>query len=268
MAAGELSSLPEKFAWFEKKLRAALSDSSVTASELAKLLTETDNAVAAAAQEAIAVRERGLDFVASPDAKLAREAMEDAQFFVGRLQTQRPQLEALLNARLIQEQTQAYVAKRDTLRVERDMLERELTEVYSRAAGEIVALFQRVNQFKQRAHRELGYPPPSVDPLPELAVQPLLDKTQLFQLDGRTQLWPPPSTFAADFVQSMGVPQHPGAVWSDPEFRARRAAERAAENERLARIAEERAAAQLERENRELREQWDSRQQNGGHETR
>ena len=90
MAAGELSSLPEKFAWFEKKLRAALSDSSVTASELAKLLTETDNAVAAAAQEAIAVRERGLDFVASPDAKLAREAMEDAQFFVGRLQTQRP----------------------------------------------------------------------------------------------------------------------------------------------------------------------------------
>jgi hypothetical protein len=69
LAAGPELSLPEKFEWFEKKLRAALSDSDLTALDLGKIARETDNAIAAAEQEAIVVRERGLDLLRSPDAQ-------------------------------------------------------------------------------------------------------------------------------------------------------------------------------------------------------
>jgi hypothetical protein len=74
-------------------------------------------------------------------------------------------------------------------------------------------------------------------------------------------IWPPPSNFAAAYVQSMGVPQHPGAAWSDPAFQERRRAELAAEQERLARHHAEAAKAQEIRQNAEERARFAARQQ-------
>jgi hypothetical protein len=120
---------------------------------------------------------------------------------------------------------QEYLAKRNALKLERDTLEQELTEVYTRAAGEIVALFQRVNQFKQRAQQQLGDPPANVEPLPALAVTHLLDKVQLFDFDGGKQTWPPASSFASDYVSSINFDTHPGQHWSDPEIQQHQRAE-------------------------------------------
>lgn len=69
LVAGPEPTLAEKFALFEKKLKAALQDGSASASELGKLLGQTDNAIAAAEQEALAARERALDPVSRPTSK-------------------------------------------------------------------------------------------------------------------------------------------------------------------------------------------------------
>ena len=64
---------------------------------------------------------------------------------------------------------------------------------------------------------------------------------------------------AAAYVQSMGVPRHPGAAWSDPAFQERPRAELVAEDERMALHAQKAAKEQEERQNRELREQFQAR---------
>ena len=149
MAAGELS-LPQKFEWFEKKLKAALADSSVSASELAKIARETDVAIEAARQEALAARERGLDFVASPDAKAAREAIENAEFAISRLLTQRPRLEALLDARLLAEQRAAYLVRYEQLKIEGAALAQDLADLYPDAVRRIVEVFAKLAAFQQQ----------------------------------------------------------------------------------------------------------------------
>jgi hypothetical protein len=231
-----------------------------TAAELSNLLQQLGRAIAAAAQFAESERDKSLDALQCLDPDAAREQADDAEFMRNRLATQQPLLLARFQRVSEQETIAAYLAKRDALRVERDTLEQELTEVYTRASGEIVALFQRVSQFKQRAHRELGYPPANVDPLPELAVRPLLDKVQLFELDGKTQTWPPRSDFAATFAASMVI-HHPGPAWSDPVFQERRRAEIAAEQERMARHHATQAAEQEARQNAEERERFAARHQ-------
>ena len=266
LAAGELS-LQEKFEWFERKLKAALTDSSATASELGKLLGQTDNAIAAAEQEALAARERGLDFVASPDAKLARECIENAEFAISRLLTQRPRLEALLQARLLAEQRDAYVVRYEQLKIEGAALGAELVE-YPGLVGPLVDLFGRLRAFRERC-RALHVTDPGGLPHvsdPELRarrldgftgdVPSLLDSVRLPDFTSGRELWPEkPTSFEANFAASM-VPQHPGATWCDPEFLAARRRAITEEQEKLALHARARQKEQQDRENQELKSQW------------
>ena len=69
-------------------------------------------------------------------------------------------------------------------------------------------------------------------------------------------VWPPRSTFASDFVQSMGVPLHAGPGWSDPQVQERRRAELASEQQRLAAHHAQAAKAQELRINREEKERF------------
>ena len=86
-----------------------------------------------------------------------------------------------------------------------------------------------------------------------------LEKCVLPELDHPDRnIWPPPSNFAAAYVQSMAVPSHPGAYWADEQVRARAAAEQQQERERMAAHYATQAAEQLERENRTLRENWEA----------
>jgi hypothetical protein len=257
LADGELS-LAEKFDWFEKKLKAALTDRSASASELGKILGETDNAIAAAEQEALAARERALDPVVSPDLAQARDSMESAAFYVGRLQTQQPRLLRRYQETVLKEQVQTYLTKLRELAPERDALAAELRTTYETATAELTGLFQRVRIFEQRARSALGSPPANCAVLERIDTR-VLDKCTLpdWQHPDRN-LWPPPADFSA-FAASMTIPSV-GAAWADPVVQERQRAERAAEQERMARHYAAQAAEQLERENRQLRENWEASQ--------
>ena len=102
---------------------------------------------------------------------------------------------------------------------------------------------------------ELGPPPGGVDGFPEFTALALLDKVQLFDLDGKLQTWPPPSTFASDFVSSLRF-DHPGQHWNDPAVQERRRAELAIEQERNAAYHQQAARDEDARQNRELKEQF------------
>ena len=272
LAAGELS-LQDKFALFERRLKAALTDSSatITAATLEKLLHECDNAIAAAQQEAIDARERGLDFVASPDIKAAREAVDDAEFFVSRLLTQRPRLAALLDARRAQEQRAQYLARYEQLKSEGAALAQELAEIYPALVGPLVGVFTRIRAFEQQCsalhQTDPGSMPHVVDPelqargLAEFSrdLPSLLESVRLSDWRTGKEIWPPRSgDFAASFAASMTVPSA-GPFWSDESVRARIAAERQRENERMALHAQRAAKEQEQRQNRQLRDEWEAR---------
>ena len=217
----------------ERRVSAACdANSDRTADHLAELLDDLQHGIVAAAQYAASERDAAYDPARELDLHAANERMNNAQLLHGRSATQQPRLVRRFQQVQQQEEIAAYLAKRDELKLERDTLEQELTEVYTRAAGEIVALFQRVDQFKRRAQQQLGNPPPGVHGQAIDGVR-VLDNCVLpdFAHPDRN-VWPPPSTFAATFVESMGVPPHPGAAWCDPEIQQRQRAER--ETERTA----------------------------------
>ena len=238
LAADPELTLAEKFSLFERKLKAALADSSVTASELERIARETDVAIEVARQEALAAHERGLDFVASPDAKAAREAIENAEFAISRLLTQRPRLEALLDARQQAEQRAAYLVRYEQLKIEGAALGAELADSYG-AVMPLLDLFGRLRAFRERC-RALHLTDPGDGrphlPDPELKarrldgfsaeVKSLLEAVRLPDFTSGRELWPEkPPSFAASFSASM-VPQHPGAAWCSPEYLEARHAER------------------------------------------
>jgi hypothetical protein len=274
MAAGPMT-LPEKFEWFERKLKAALADSDISASELGKIARETDLAIEAAQQEAVAARERGLDFVVSPDAKAAREAIENAEFAISRLLTQRPRLEALLHSRQQAEQRDAYVVRFEQLKIEGAALGAELADLYPGLVRPLVDLFGRLRAFRERC-RALHVTDPDGLPHvsdPELKVRrlggfsaevpSLLDSVHLPDFTSGRELWPEkPPSFAANFAASM-VPAHPGPMWSDPAYQERVAAEREQERQRMAAHFEQAAREQEARENRTLAENFAASQRRG-----
>jgi hypothetical protein len=95
-------------------------------------------------------------------------------------------------------------------------------------------------------------------------VPSLLDSVHLHDWQSGQEIWPPRQpSFAADYLQSMTIPSV-GAAWSDPEVQERRRTEIAAEQQRLARHHAMQAAEQEERQNRQLREDWEARQNGRG----
>jgi hypothetical protein len=71
-------------------------------------------------------------------------------------------------------------------------------------------------------------------------------------------VWPPPSTF--DFTH-MGIPPHPGAAWSDPDYQARRREELAIEQQRHADALSKAGEAETERINKAERERFAQQQE-------
>jgi hypothetical protein len=258
LSAGELS-LQDKFALFERKLRAALADSSVSASELAALLQEAERACAAAADCAAVEAEKALDPTQYPDPVAARNMAESAAFMSNRLKTMQPRLAAHFEKVYAAEQVQAYLARLRELRPEHELLQRELHDTYQEVTDRLVGLFTRVRAFEARARQQLGNPPGGVDVLNPIDGVRLLDKVVLpvWQQPDRN-LWPPPADFSA-FAASVVIPSV-GSAWADPVVQERQRAERAAEQERMARHYAAQAAEQLERENRQLRENFEASQ--------
>jgi hypothetical protein len=87
-------------------------------------------------------------------------------------------------------------------------------------------------------------------------VFPLLDQVQLFDSASGKQTWPPPSTFASDYVSSMSFDRLPGSAWCDPDVLARRREELACERERDAEHHAAAAKAEGARINKEERKRF------------
>jgi hypothetical protein len=83
---------PMSNASLEERIAAAFRDD-IQATDVAALITETEAAVVAAAENAELDWEKALGPIASPDAKASRAAMEEAEFRVDRLRTVPPRLE-------------------------------------------------------------------------------------------------------------------------------------------------------------------------------
>ena len=119
---------PQKFEWFDKKLKAALSDSSVTASELGNFLPSANRHRGGAAGSTRGPR-AWPRFRRQPRRQAAREAIENAEFAISRFLTQRPRLEALLQARLLAEARDKYLVRYEQLKMEGAALGAELADL-------------------------------------------------------------------------------------------------------------------------------------------
>jgi hypothetical protein len=207
------------------------------------------------------------------DAREARQCAEDATFAANRLRTLRPRLLARYHEVSAAEQREQYLSRYTDLKHEGEALGTELAEVYPDAVRQIVEVFVRLRAFQDKC-RALhltdtgGGLPHIIDPeikARRLDVfsrdQPsLLDAVRLYDWQSGTEVWPEkPTSFAATFAQSM-VPQGPGQFWASDEVRARVVSEQQREREKMAAHYAQAAKEQEERQNKELKEQFQARQ--------
>ena len=183
-----------------------------------------------------------------PDPVAARNTAESAAFMANRLKTMQPRLAAHFEKVYAAEQVAHYLAKLGQLAPERDALAQELHDTYPAATAQLTDLFSRVRSFEQRARQQLGNPPANCEVLERIDVS-VVDKVTLPDSNHPDRTLAAAIEFRRRLCAGHGHSTASGRGLVDPEFQARRAAERAAENERLARIAQARAAEQLEREN-------------------
>ena len=150
----------------ERRIAAALSDEAVTSAALLELIQETDAALVTADASVEEERERAMDPAISPDAKAARQAMEDAAFAASRLRTLQPRLRKHHERVACAERKRAWVERYDALKPEHDAAVAELKEVYPRIVAELIDLLTRLRKLDAGAkalmnakpHPEAGEP--------------------------------------------------------------------------------------------------------------
>jgi hypothetical protein len=201
----------------ERKISTALAaNAQTTASNLAAWVRETEAAIIAADAAAAREKERAFDPALTPDPVKARQAMEDAQFAANRPRTLRPRLVQRWQEAQSREEAARYSDKCAELQAETEALEQDFDRLYRDCAGRIIGAFQSIREFRSRTSRELGPPPAGVEALRpfDSGIVRLLEQTQLYALDGKTQLWPDRHSgqAAAAFVQSMSVAAQRGGV--------------------------------------------------------
>jgi hypothetical protein len=127
----------------ESKIAKALDAPDITAAALGELITEVLAAIDAADATAKSERIRTMDPALSPDPRVARTAIEDAEFSAARLRTALPKI----RERYVEVATQEHLAEwhhdYDCLRVERDALAAELN-LYPDFASKIINLLARI----------------------------------------------------------------------------------------------------------------------------
>jgi len=135
----------------ERRIAAALATEDTPSSKLEVLITETENAIVEAKEAAALEEVKALDPTISPDPKIARDAMEDAQFRVARLETLLPKLETRFEKRQKREEFVEWKKRYDELEPLRDALANEMREVYPAMVAQVADLMQRVSAFDRAA---------------------------------------------------------------------------------------------------------------------
>jgi hypothetical protein len=128
----------------ESRLAIALTATDAKSSDLAKLIAETESAIATADKTAEEERAKALDPALSPDPKAAREVMEDAEFAAARLRTVLPRLQDRCRELQAQEYTAAWKMDFERVEAKRDALAAEYAETYPQVVERLVDLLHRV----------------------------------------------------------------------------------------------------------------------------
>jgi hypothetical protein len=140
----------------EQKISAALNDTNCQSKTLANLLTECEYAIAAADRAAAKAKEDAFDPALYPDAKAARELIDDTTFQANRLRTIQPRLERRLRDVCEREQAVAWIERYNKLKPVRDQLAEEFAEAYA-AAPQIADVLTRISELNgeiQRLHQD------------------------------------------------------------------------------------------------------------------
>jgi hypothetical protein len=128
----------------ESCIASSLVSDDIKSSDLAKLITETEGAIAAADKAAEEERERALDPIASPDTTKARETMQAAEFIRDRLKTVLPRLQKRHNELQELEYYADWKADFERAEAKRDALAAEYAETYPQVVERLVDLLHRV----------------------------------------------------------------------------------------------------------------------------
>lgn len=246
----------------ESRIAAGLNGGPVSSEQLAELIRETEQALAAAVQEIAALRETAADLVAAPDGEAAFAAVERAQISRDRLTAALPRLKAQLSAALAQERHARWLAEYSKSIPEHDALKDKIAEVYPRILDELDELEDLITDYNGKADRINTI----ASALPnEHRRLPLLSLGT-----ASAAKWGPPGvvnnelavTLASGMTPAM---PHPSDRWWDPTHPTVAAQRQAMVQEREAIAAHhERAAKEQEaRENREERERFARQQRRG-----
>jgi hypothetical protein len=218
----------------EQRAASAASSDTMSSAELAKLIEEVDVGIVAADRTAVEQKNRALDPALAPDPRVARNAMEDAQFAADRLRTLRPRLLDRYDTTRDAEERKAWHAEADELEKERDWLAAELKKVYTpELVGKLIGLFGMIvvnnNDIKKLALRS---PPNNPRRLSTADPRGIVWNTKLPSPDGEALSWPPTlpkvDAAAAFVVPVVDDRRFSGDWWKCNEEQAERAAQRAA----------------------------------------
>jgi len=244
----------------EERIAAALTCDHSSA-ELAALVCETEAAIDAAAQNATLERKKALDPIASPDPKIARASMEDAQFLVGRLKNSLPKLERKYYKKSEAEKSAQWCADYQVVESERDKLAEELKR-YPALAAQLADLMRRLAAFDGKLSDLHSRRPASVKMQirsPELVARdlanfnreqpPLHKHLQLPEFRQSDRLiFPPPRRLDMSMFAPVPDDRH-SANWA--EAYEKRAAEMQTEQERVAAFYDNQARVREQREKAE-----------------
>jgi hypothetical protein len=212
----------------ESRIATALSSDTTTSAELAALIADVDIAIVEADANAALVRAKALDPLTSPDAGAAHEGMLASEFAAARLRNALPRLQVRHQKLAASEYLKEWDTRYDALKVERDALAAELSEVYPEFARKIPDLLTRIaanDATIDRLHlarpagvsrhllgaelvaRRLTGFTASVRSIGEELVLPSFAA-------GQQAVWPPPQPSLAVVYANMTVPAYDPRVYS------------------------------------------------------
>jgi hypothetical protein len=254
----------------EKKITDALADVAVTSADLGALISELDNGIVQASENAERERVKALDVLASPDAKAAREVSEAAEFARDRLCVLLSRLKHRYQQVANQETYGRWAAEFDRLVPRHDAAVDQLKTVYEEFEEKIVAALveaQAVDAEVRRLAKSKPYDLSQANgdgrnlPEVELAARGLAGvapgcsivkdmKLPAFAEPNRVA-WPPQQpNIAVQVAATLPIRRHPGADWFK-EIEERDRAIAAASREHMARQAAEREQRFKEQQERE-----------------
>jgi hypothetical protein len=214
--------------------------------DLASLIAQTGEAITVADRTAAVEKERALE-PGCPDAKAARQAMEDATFASNRLRTLLSRLQARHQQVCEKERQQEWLAQYfSPLDKAGDDLAQELADfarAYRDCATRGVNLFERITSHNERVMSARSRQPDGMDKVLQSVESSVLEKVRLFDWDGK-EIWPPQVSIAAAYAATMSPghdPRYSGDWWQTQKQDQERSAANAAkwEKEEAARQAEE-----------------------------